>query len=151
MNFFPVTLRDQKMQICFPDILKSYYIASTVVFDNNLEMSFTHTHTHTHTHTYNYFYIFTVLLLLLPGPPSHSFTSYSSAPYLQKDAPPQLSGLPIPLIPRIHSTELKKVNKPKDPSESASIPLGQENKVITGGRGREGSGWERRGKQKRGT
>jgi hypothetical protein len=36
-------------------------------------------------------------------------------------------------IPRIQSTELKKVNKLKSPSEDASIPLGREKKAITGG------------------
>jgi hypothetical protein len=35
-------------------------------------------------------------------------------------------------IPRIQSTELKKANKPKGPSEEASIPLGGEKKAITG-------------------
>ena len=35
-------------------------------------------------------------------------------------------------IPRIQPTGLKKVNKPKDPSECASIPLGREKKAITG-------------------
>jgi hypothetical protein len=34
-------------------------------------------------------------------------------------------------IPRILSTELKKVNKLKDPSEDASVPLGREKKAIT--------------------
>ena len=37
-------------------------------------------------------------------------------------------------IPRIQSTELKKVNKQED----ASMPLGREKKIITGGKGREG-------------
>ena len=46
-------------------------------------------------------------------------------------------------IPKIQSTELKKVNKPKGSSEDASIPLGREKKVIVGGRGKEGPGWER--------
>jgi hypothetical protein len=46
-------------------------------------------------------------------------------------------------IPWIQSTELKKVNKPKGPSEDASIPLGREKKAITEGTGKEGSGWER--------
>jgi hypothetical protein len=35
-------------------------------------------------------------------------------------------------IPRIQSTELKKVNKPKGPSEDAIIPLGREKKAIMG-------------------
>jgi len=51
-------------------------------------------------------------------------------------------------IPRIQSTELKKVNKPKDPSEDALIPLGREKKAVTG-RGREGPGWERTGRGRR--
>jgi hypothetical protein len=42
-------------------------------------------------------------------------------------------------IPGIQSTELKKANKLKGPSEDASIPLGREKKAITGGElGREG-------------
>jgi hypothetical protein len=39
-------------------------------------------------------------------------------------------------IPRIQSTELKKVNKPKGPSEYSSIPLGREQKSTTGVLGR---------------
>jgi hypothetical protein len=46
-------------------------------------------------------------------------------------------------ILRIQSTELKKVNKPKGPSENTSIPLGREKKAIMVGRGRERSGWKR--------
>jgi hypothetical protein len=42
-------------------------------------------------------------------------------------------------ILNIHSTELKKVNNPKGPSEDASVPLGREKKAITGGR--EGQTW----------
>ena len=42
-------------------------------------------------------------------------------------------------IPRIQSTELKKVNKPKGPSENASITLGREKKGK--GREREKTGW----------
>ena len=34
-------------------------------------------------------------------------------------------------IPSIQSTELKKVNKLKDPSEDVSVQLGKENKAIT--------------------
>ena len=34
-------------------------------------------------------------------------------------------------IPKIQSTELKKVNKLKCPSEDASVPLGREKKPIT--------------------
>jgi hypothetical protein len=46
-------------------------------------------------------------------------------------------------IPRIQSTELKKVNKKKGPSEVASIPLGREKKAIMGGRKKEGPRWEK--------
>jgi hypothetical protein len=35
--------------------------------------------------------------------------------------------------PKIQSTELKKANKPKSPSEDASVPLGRKKKAITGG------------------
>ena len=42
-------------------------------------------------------------------------------------------------IPKIQSTELKKVNKLKCPSEDASVPLGREKKAITSG---EGGTWE---------
>jgi hypothetical protein len=45
-------------------------------------------------------------------------------------------------IPRIQSTELKKINKQKGPSEGASISLGREKEIIMGGRGKEGSGKE---------
>ena len=46
-------------------------------------------------------------------------------------------------IPKIHSIELKKVNKLKCPSEDASVPLGREKKAITNGEGgREGGTWE---------
>ena len=47
-------------------------------------------------------------------------------------------------ILRIQSTELKKVNKPKGPSENTSIPLGREKKAITG-RKREGGSWVGKG------
>jgi hypothetical protein len=40
-------------------------------------------------------------------------------------------------ILKIQSTELKKVNKLKGPSEDASLPLGRKKKAITGV-GREG-------------
>ena len=43
-------------------------------------------------------------------------------------------------IPRIKSTELKKVNKLKSPSEDASIPLGREEKTIMLGGGGWGAG-----------
>ena len=45
-------------------------------------------------------------------------------------------------IPKIQSTELKKVNKLKCPSEDASVPLGREKKAITSGEG----GRDQRGK-----
>jgi hypothetical protein len=38
-------------------------------------------------------------------------------------------------IPKIQSTELKKVNKLKCRSEDASVPLGREKKAITSGEG----------------
>jgi hypothetical protein len=38
-------------------------------------------------------------------------------------------------IPKIQSTEFKKVKKVKCPSEDASIPLGREKKAITRGKG----------------
>ena len=48
-------------------------------------------------------------------------------------------------IPKIQSTELKKVNKLKCPSEDASVPHGREKKAIIGGEGgREGGTWERK-------
>ena len=41
-------------------------------------------------------------------------------------------------MPRIQFTELKKVNKPKVPSEDASIQFGRKKKAITGqGQGRD--------------
>jgi hypothetical protein len=54
-------------------------------------------------------------------------------------------------IPKIQSTELKKVNKLKGPSEEASVPLGREKKAITSWEGGawertvNGCGWEARG------
>jgi hypothetical protein len=60
-------------------------------------------------------------------------------------------------IPRIQPTELKKVYKPKGPSEDASIPIGMEKKVIMegsrgwgGGRRRRGPGWESRQRGEKG-
>ena len=38
-------------------------------------------------------------------------------------------------ITKIQSSELKKVNKLKGPSEEASVPLGREKKAITSGEG----------------
>jgi hypothetical protein len=46
-------------------------------------------------------------------------------------------------IPMIQSTEFKKVNKLKGPSEYASIPFRREKKAIKGGRGIEGHMWEK--------
>jgi hypothetical protein len=46
-------------------------------------------------------------------------------------------------MPRIQSTRLKKVNKQKDPSEDALIPLGREKKTIPGARVRERPVWEK--------
>jgi hypothetical protein len=42
-----------------------------------------------------------------------------------------------------HPTDHKKLNKKEGPSENASISLGRNNQIITRGRGREGSWWER--------
>ena len=55
-------------------------------------------------------------------------------------------------IPKIQSTELKKVNKLKSPSEDASVPLKREKKATTReegrrdlrGKGDGGRGWEER-------
>jgi hypothetical protein len=38
-------------------------------------------------------------------------------------------------IPRTQSIELKKLNKLKGPSEDSLVPLGKEEKTITGGAG----------------
>jgi len=43
-------------------------------------------------------------------------------------------------IPKILSTELKKVNMSKSPSEDVSIPLRRAKKVIMGSKDIEGSG-----------
>ena len=44
-------------------------------------------------------------------------------------------------IPRIQSTEIKKVNKQKGPSEDPSIPVGREKKAAMGwGRDQGGRG-----------
>jgi hypothetical protein len=42
--------------------------------------------------------------------------------------------------PRIKHIDYKKFNKKEGPSNDASIPLRRVKKIITGGRGREGSG-----------
>ena len=54
-------------------------------------------------------------------------------------------------IPSIQSTEIKKVNKLKDLSEDASVPLGREKKAIMGGRGGERPEWGRGQGGERGT
>jgi hypothetical protein len=41
----------------------------------------------------------------------------------------------------------KKCNKQKGPSEKLSIPLRMEMEIITGGRRREGTGWEMEGER----
>jgi hypothetical protein len=45
-------------------------------------------------------------------------------------------------IPKIQSTELKKINNLKCPSEDASVPLGKEKKAITRGERRRDLTWE---------
>jgi hypothetical protein len=52
-------------------------------------------------------------------------------------------------IPRIPSTELKKINELNSPSEGASIPLGREKKAIIGREGRRNldGKWYREGKR----
>jgi hypothetical protein len=44
-----------------------------------------------------------------------------------------------------------KFNKKEGRGEDASIPLRSGNKIIMGGRGREGPGWESRGGGQKGT
>ena len=45
-------------------------------------------------------------------------------------------------IPKIQTTELKKINKLKGPNEDAPVPLRREKKAITRGEGRrEGGTW----------
>ena len=43
-------------------------------------------------------------------------------------------------LPKIQSTELKKVKKKRSPSEDTSVPLGREKKAITSGEGRRDLG-----------
>jgi hypothetical protein len=53
-------------------------------------------------------------------------------------------------IPRIQSTEFKKVNKLKGPNEDTSIPLGREKKAITEGWGqKEGGIWVGKGTRRK--
>lgn len=55
-------------------------------------------------------------------------------------------------IPKIQSTELKKINKLKGPSEDTSVPLGREKKAITSGeRGRDLGGKVDGGCREKGT
>jgi len=54
-----------------------------------------------------------------------------------------ISPAPKYRIPETQSTELRKVNKLKGPSEDTSVPLGREKKATTvgeGGRGLRGKG-----------
>lgn len=54
-------------------------------------------------------------------------------------------------IPKIQSTELKKVNKLKGPSDDdASVPLGREKEVVTGCGGEGGRDLGRRGNKEKG-
>jgi hypothetical protein len=47
----------------------------------------------------------------------------------------------------VHLTDPKKLKQKEEKSKGVSIPLRRGNKIITGGRRREGLGWERwRGK-----
>jgi hypothetical protein len=48
-------------------------------------------------------------------------------------------------IPTIQVTDHMKLNKKEDQSVDASVLLRRGNKIITGGRGREGPGQEKRG------
>jgi hypothetical protein len=50
-----------------------------------------------------------------------------------------------PRIPKIQSTELRKINKLKCPSEKDSVPLGREKKVITSEEGGRDLGWKVKG------
>ena len=52
-------------------------------------------------------------------------------------------------IPKIQSTELKKLNKLKCPSEDASVPLGREKKAITSGEGGRDLGGKVEGRGRR--
>ena len=46
-------------------------------------------------------------------------------------------------IPMVQLTEFMKLNKEEGPRVDSSIPLRRGNKIIIGGRGREGPRWER--------
>ena len=50
----------------------------------------------------------------------------------------------------IQLTDHMKLNKKEGQSVNASMPLRRGNKIITGGRGREGPGWVRKGGGKKG-
>ena len=53
-------------------------------------------------------------------------------------------------IPIGQLTNHMKLNKKEGPSVYTSIPLRKGNKIVIGGRGREGPGWERERRRKRG-
>lgn len=53
-------------------------------------------------------------------------------------------------ISMVQFTDHKKLNKIEAQSVNASIQLRMGNKIITGGRGREGPGWERGGREEKG-
>ena len=52
-------------------------------------------------------------------------------------------------IPTIQLTDQMKLKKKEGPNVDTSIPLRKRNKIIKGGRGREGPRWERGGDDKR--
>jgi hypothetical protein len=45
-------------------------------------------------------------------------------------------------MPKIQSTELKKLNKLRCPSDDTSIPLGRGKEAIRNGEGGKESGWD---------
>ena len=51
-------------------------------------------------------------------------------------------------IPMIQLTDHMTLNKNEGPSVDPSIPLRRRNKIITGGRGREGPRWNNEGEEK---
>lgn len=51
--------------------------------------------------------------------------------------------------PMLYSTDPKKPNKMKGPSEEAWISLRRESKIVIGGREREETGWESGGREER--
>lgn len=54
-------------------------------------------------------------------------------------------------IPRIQPSDHKKFDIHKGLSKDASISLRRKKKIIPGGRGRNGPGWEREGKRRTGS